>query len=115
MNKFRKNLTPHFDDQKVGKNPHATFISDLAQLAGLDTRYMNHSICVTGVTNLTRSHYTPKQIMSMTGHKSLQSLSIYQKVKEDEKMMMDKSLMYSLMHPGVVQQVMNENMPLFEL
>ena len=40
--------------------------------------------------------------MSVTGHKSVHSLSIYQKVKEDEKLMMGMSLTFSLLNPTKV-------------
>ena len=46
-----------------------------------------------------------KQIMSVTGHKSIQYLCIYQRVKEDEKLMMDMSLTYSLLNPKEVREV----------
>ena len=97
------------------KNPHATFLSDLSEDVGLETRYNNHLIRVTGVMNLTCGHYTPCQIMSITGHKSMQSLAIYQHVKEDEKMMMGMSLMYSLLIPTDVARVIRENEPISEI
>ena len=115
INKFKKGQVPYFDNVQVGKNPHSTFMSDLSEKIGLDQRYTNHSIRVTGVTNLTCGHYTPHQIMSITGHKSIQSLSIYQRVKDDEKMMMGMSLMYSLLWPCDVQKVTNECNPVFEI
>ena len=40
--------------------------------------------------------------MIVTGHQSIQSLSIYQKVCEDDKLSMGISLTYSLMHPNEV-------------
>ena len=111
----RKGVMPYFNAVPVGKNPHSTFMSDLSELLNLSKRYTNHSIRVTGTTNLTRAHYTARQIMSVTGHKSIQSLSIYQRVKEDEKMMMGMSLMYSLLRPGDVAKVTQECSPHFEI
>ena len=52
--------------------------------------------------------------MAITGHKSLQSLSIYQRVKQDEKLMMGMSLPYSLLHPNYIQNVQLECQPHFE-
>ena len=49
--------------------------------------------------------------MAVTGHKSLQSLAIYQRVKSDEKMMMGMSLMYNLLKP---EDVMVECNPTFD-
>ena len=37
--------------------------------------------------------------MSVSGHKSVESLAIYQWVHEDKKMMMGLCLTYSLLHP----------------
>jgi hypothetical protein len=45
---------------------------------------------------LGRSNYTAKQIMSVSGHKSVQSVAHYQKIQDDEKMMMGLSLGYLL-------------------
>ena len=45
--------------------------------------------------------------MSISGHKSLESLAIYQKVASDEKMMMGMSLMYSLLCPEEVAKLVN--------
>ena len=70
-------------------------MSDLSEEIGLQTRYTNHSIRVTGITNLTRSHYTPCQIVC------LQSLGM--------------PLVYSLMHPLDVQKVLAETLPVFEI
>ena len=43
--------------------------------------YTNHSIRVTGVTILTRMKFIASEIMSVTGHKSVQSLTIYQRTQ----------------------------------
>ena len=42
--------------------------------------------------------------MAVSGHKSLQSLAIYEKVNENEKLMMGMCLNYSLLKP---QEVLN--------
>ena len=68
---------------------------------------MNHHIRVTGASTLTRSNYTAKQVMSVTGHKSIQSLFIYQKVCEDDKLSMGISLMYSFMHHSEVRALLD--------
>ena len=61
-------------------------MSKLSNEGDLSQIYMNHSIRVTGTTYLTRKDFTLKQIMSITGHKSLNSLTNYQKVSTDEKL-----------------------------
>ena len=50
-------------------------------------------------------NFMPKQIMFISGHKSLVSLAIYQKEANNEKMLMLMSLTYSLMHPEEVMQM----------
>ena len=114
LSNYKKNHLPFYEASTVGKNPLNTFMSKLSAKCELSKVYTNHSVRVTGVTNLTRSHYTPRQIMAITGHKSIQSLAIYQRVKEDEKMMMGMSLMYSLLRPADVMRVTSECRPHFE-
>ena len=72
-------------------------ISDLLK-GEISQRYTNHCIRVTGATNLSKI-FNSKQVMSITGHKSLQSLALYQHVRSDEKMAMGLSLTYSLFQP----------------
>ena len=58
--------------------------------------YTNHYVGVTGTTILTRCQFSDKQIMSVTGHKSIESLKIYKPVSSDEKLMMGNTLGYAL-------------------
>lgn len=60
----------------VGHNTMEKFMDNLSSLCQLSDHYANHCIRVTGATNLTRNNYTAKQVMSITGHKSIASLSI---------------------------------------
>lgn len=89
----------------LGHTPLERFMSKLSLQLELSEYYTNHCIRVTGTSNLFRAHFTPKQIMSVTGHKSLQSLGIYQRVANNEKMMMGMSLMYNLLKPEEVYRV----------
>lgn len=95
-----------FKKENLGHNPLDSFMGKLSDKVGLSMHYTNHCIRVTGATNLSRKHYTPKQIMSVTGHKSINSLAIYQRVKEDEKLMMGMSLTYCLLNPEEVQRIL---------
>ena len=54
--------------------------------------YTNHSIRVTGATALTRQQYGNKQIMSVTGHKSVSFLAIYQRTSNSENLAMGQAL-----------------------
>lgn len=82
----------------VGHNPLHNFMSKLAEKANLSQHYTNHCIRVTGASNLMR-RFTPKQVMAVTGHKCIASLSVYQRVLENEKLNMGMSLIYSLLKP----------------
>ena len=66
-----------FKKQVMGHNPIDQFFSKLSMDTGLSKHYTNHCTRVTGTTNLTRSNFMAKQIMSVTGHKSIESLAIY--------------------------------------
>ena len=91
----------------MGHNPMEKFIGNLSKVCNLSDYYTNHCI---GTTKLTRENYSPHQIMAITGHKSIQSLGIYQRVKADEKLMMGMSLTYSLFRPPEVAKIVQDNM-----
>ena len=71
-------------------------MTTLSKEAGLSRKYTNHSIRVTGASILTRCKFQDKEVMSMTGHKSVQSLTIYQRVHDKTKMKMGKMWQKSL-------------------
>ena len=58
----------------------------------LSQTYTNHSIRVTGATILTRENFAASQIKAVTGHRSVTSLSIYQRVSDGEKIKMGETL-----------------------
>ena len=101
------NCNTWYSTQHYGHNTLEKFMRKLSEKLNLSEIYTNHCIHVTGVTNLNRSHFTVKQIMSISGHKFLDSLAIYQKEANDEKMMMGMSLTYSLLHPEEVAKLTN--------
>ena len=71
--------------QKLGKNTMAKFMSQLSIKCGLSQIYTNHCIRVTGASILTRMKFSASEIMSVTGHKSVQSLAVYQKTQDKTK------------------------------
>ena len=93
-----KNMTC-YSREVIGKNPLSTFMSDLSKKCGLSRIYTNHSIRVTGCTILARNKCSNKQIMSVSGHKSLQSLAIYQRVSDSEKINMGTIISQTLTDP----------------
>jgi hypothetical protein len=52
----------------------------------------NHSIRVTGASILSQASYNPHQIMVVTGHKSVQSLTVYERVTPQEKIRMGHTM-----------------------
>ena len=75
-------------NKRIGHNPLSAFMSKMSHDADLSQTYTNHSIRVTSMTYLSRKEFSAKQIMLVTGHKSLNSLAIYQKISTDEKLSM---------------------------
>ena len=102
-NAYKKGEPNWYKNMRVGENTLGNFMQNICTLVGISNKYSNHCIRVSGTTNLTRSNFSVHQIMAITGHKSINSLAMYQHVKEDEKMMMGMSLAYSLFHPQEVQ------------
>ena len=60
-------------------------MSEVSKNCNLSRIYTNHCIRVTGASILTRMKFSSSESMSVTGHKSVQSLAIYQKTGEKTK------------------------------
>ena len=69
----------------MGKNPLSKFMTNVSINCGLSRVYTNHCIRVPGTSILTRMQFSASEIMSVTGHKSVQSLAIYQKTDQKKK------------------------------
>ena len=82
--------------QHIGKNPLSNFMTDISKECKLTKIYTNHSIRVTGITVLTRMNFSNSEIMSITGHKSVQSLTRYQRTQDREKISMRNVMHQSL-------------------
>ena len=95
-----------YTKQHLGKNPLSTFMSDLSKLAKLSRIYTNHSIRSTGITVLTNANFSNSDIMSVSGHKSVQSLAIYQKTDQKKKIEMGKALNGSLTPKQNIKKIM---------
>ena len=70
-------------------------MSDLSEKCCLSQIYTNHSIRITGITVLTNASYSNADIMSVSGHKSVQSLAVYQKT-DKKKIKMGKTMFNSM-------------------
>ena len=68
------------------------FMSKLSKTAELSKIYTNHCVRVTGISILSRCRFNNKEVMSMSGHKSVQSLTVYQRVQDERKIEMGKVL-----------------------
>ena len=80
----------------IGRNPLSKFMSEVSKQCGLSRIYTNHSIRVTSCTVLTRCRFSESEIMAVSGHKSVQSLAIYQKTQKQQKINMGKALFQSM-------------------
>ena len=85
-----------FGLQHLGKNTLGKFMSDVSLKCKLSKPYTNHSIRVTGATILTRLNFSSSEIMSVTGHKSVQSLARYQKTQDKTKINMGNVMHQSM-------------------
>ena len=89
----------------LGKNTLGPFMKNVSIKCGLSKIYTNHCIHVTAASILTRCNFSSKEIMSVTGHKSVQNLTIYQRVRDEKKIEMGNILTKSL-------QTTDQNLPL---
>ena len=64
----------------IGEKKLSVFMSELSKKCNLSQIYTNHSIWATGATVLAKNMYGSAQIMAVTGHRSVQSLTTYQRV-----------------------------------
>jgi hypothetical protein len=88
-----------FYNKCLGIDMLQSFMKKLSLKYKLSQIYTNHSVRVTGATILSRKKYASSQIQAVTGHKSVSSLAIYQRVSDKEKMEMGKSLSETLVGP----------------
>ena len=97
--KLKSNPNVWYSRQHIGRNTLSKFMTEVSKNCELSQIYTNHSIRSTGVTVLTRMKFNDAQIMAVSGHKSVQSLSIYQKTARKEKLEMGNVLFQSVTKP----------------
>lgn len=85
-----------FCNVPVGEKKLRSFLSSLSKAINLSKVYTNHSIRATGASILSKCMYGPSQVMSVTGHKSVQCLGVYQQVSDAEKIQMGESISENL-------------------
>ena len=96
LRKFHINDAVWYCKIPIGEPTLSKFMPELSKKAELSERYVNHSIRATGITLLNRAGFCEKQIMSVSGHKSVASMAIYEKVSGGEKMSMGRALARAL-------------------
>ena len=89
---FSENDDIWFSNSRLGQKTLASFMPYVSKNITLSQLYTNHSVRTTGITALNRSHFGQKQIMAVSGHKSLSSLAIYERVSDREKMAMGHAM-----------------------
>lgn len=92
LDSFSENSPVWYCNSGVGEKTLSSFMSRLSKSCGLAQIYTNHSIRATGATILSKNMYGAAQIMAVTGHKSVQSLTTYQRVDTEEKIKMGQTL-----------------------
>jgi hypothetical protein len=86
----------------VGEKTLGKFMSKVSSACKLTVIYTNHSIRATGATLLSKSGFNHAQIMSVTGHKSVGSMAVYQDVDQDEKLLMGQAIASGLGVPSAM-------------
>ena len=81
-----------YTNSPLGEKTLSKFMSELSSKVGLSMRYTNHSVRATGATILSKGGFNPAQIMSVTGHKSVSSLTVYQRVSDEEGISMGQTI-----------------------
>ena len=80
----------------LGKNPLGEFMSNLSKTAGLVNRYTNHSVRATCITVLDTEGFEARDIMSVSSHKSEQTIKSYSKTSDGKKRKMSETLSSAL-------------------
>jgi hypothetical protein len=93
---FSDDDTVWYCNSRLGEKTLSKFMTKLSEGAKLSQIYTNHSIRAIGTKILIKSMFNPSQIMAVTGHKSVQSLTGYQKTDIEEKIAMGHAMGKSL-------------------
>ena len=74
-----------FEDSKLGKNTTPLCMPKTCKLLDLPRRYTNHCVRTTGINLLKRSGIDDRDIVKLSGHKAVSSLSHYNPHNNMEK------------------------------
>lgn len=84
-----------YENAPLGVNKVNSFMSNLSDKAQLSKRYTNHCIRAFVMTHLHQKGFSNQAIMSLTGHRNVQSLTSYIKPHDDEKLQISNALTYN--------------------
>lgn len=84
--------TVWFCNIAIGEKKLSTFLSSLSRVANLSKVYTNQSINATGPSILSKCMFEPPQVMPVARLKYIESLGVYQCVRNQEKLQMEESL-----------------------
>jgi hypothetical protein len=103
-------LNCYYYNQCVSENTLGAFMNRMSHLCDLSCVYTNHCIRVTGTTFLHRQNFSAKQVMSVTGHKSVNTLALYERVNDNEKLLVGTAMnCYLTSSPQDLQLEYTEN------
>ena len=83
-----------FENAPLGINKINSFMAKLSEAANLSQRYTNHCIRAFVSTHLKSKGFSNEAIMSVTGHRNVQSLTSYIKSDDDERQEVSNALAY---------------------
>ena len=94
-----------YDNMPVGKSTLGKMMSKISEEAHLSERYTNHCLRATTVTALSHAGIAPKDICSVTGHRSEVSLKHYcEEPTDEQKADMSKKLHSYMKKVSIVKQ-----------
>ena len=85
LSKYHKDGAVWYGKTPIGVNQLYDFMPRLSAEAGLSKRYTNHCIRAMVATNLCDAGVSNIGIMSVTGHRNVQSLNTYIKPSDSER------------------------------
>ena len=74
-----------FKKQPLGVNSLGAFMKEMAQAAGLDGRYTNHSARRTMISTVRKEDVEPLNIIGLAGQRNLKSLDSYSEASEQQQ------------------------------
>ena len=84
------------NNKGIGKNPLGEFMATLSTRANLQNRYTNHSVRATCITVLDGKGFEARDIMTVSSHKTEQTIKSYSRTSDTRKREMSNALSTAL-------------------